>query len=117
MPLDLRIVQGIILSLERAREAGDASVRADRTTASTDDQDCYPRGLQLKLDRKDPKWIALRQVSMNFDWVNLNVRAQYLQVQPTLPTKFRLTQLGYLESVAESLSRDGINCNADVNWH
>lgn len=107
----------VLETLERARDSGIAAIRLDNTTLSTDDQDCYPRGLQLNIDRSSLKWLALRLLSKEIDWISLDARRQYMHIRTSEPMTYRLTERCYLRAVCQALSEDGIECNEDVNWH
>ena len=106
--------QYVLEALQHAQTTGALAIEEDKTTFQTDDQDCYPRGLVLTMDRNDPKWGSLRFLSKHLDWVNLE--GKWLHISPPQPMEFRLTEVIYLRAVAESLKESGIDCFADVHY-
>lgn len=113
---DLSAFQSVLEAIERARTIGAIALLDDMTTRETDDQDCYPRGLVLDLDRKDPKWKALRFLSKHLDWVSLETSEKCLFLSPPQPIKYHLSEVQYLHAIANSLREDGIQCSPDVYY-
>jgi hypothetical protein len=116
MTTNLTAFQQVLEALQMAQTMGAIALLGDKTTFQTDDQDCYPRGLALDLDRKDPKWHSLRFLSKHLDWVNLDTRTKHLYIGSPEPIEFRLAEVCYLQAVSESLNENGINCTPDVYY-
>lgn len=111
---DLSKFQHVLEALQHAQTMGAVAIKEDRTTFQEDDQDCYPRGLVVTLERKDPKWDSLRFLSKHLDWVSLT--GKQLNIRPPQPMKFRLTEVAYLNAVADALKERGIDCFPDVHY-
>ena len=116
MTTDLSAFQQVLHALQTAQTMGALELLDDNTTFATDDQDCYPRGLALNLDRKDPKWHSLRFLSKHLDWVVLDTKTKHLFIQPSEPIGFRLAEVRYLRALADSLNDSGIRCTPDVYY-
>lgn len=108
--------QEVLEALEAARAAGILAVEADKTTMPTDDQDCYPRCILLDLERKDPRWPALRFLAKHLDWVSMQPRGKNLRLRAGVEMRYRLTELGYLSAIAEILNERGFRCVVDVYY-
>lgn len=111
---DLSEFQRVLEALQYAQAMGALAIKEDSTTFQADDQDSYPRGLVLTLERKDPKWASLRFLSKHLDWVSLT--GKQLHIKPPHPMKFRLTEVAYLRAVADALEERGIACFPDVYY-
>jgi hypothetical protein len=103
-------------ALINAREAGIAAILADKTTFLTDDQDCYPRGIKLTIERSRLEWSLLKELEKEFEWFSVNKRSGSFTINANLPIKYRLTLFGFQQAVANSLNKSGIDCYAEVNW-
>lgn len=116
MTTDLSAFQQVLQALQTAQTMGALALLDEEITFATDDQDCYPRGLALDLDRKNPIWSSLRFLSKHLDWVVLDTRTKYLFIQPCEPIGFRLAEVRYLRAIAESLNESGIRSTPDVHY-
>jgi hypothetical protein len=116
MATDLSAFQLVLHAVQTAQTMGALALLEDATTPSSDDQDCYPRGLALNIDRKDPKWHSLRFLAKHLDWVSLDTRKKKLYLMPPEPIKFRLSEALYLSAVANSLNESGIDCTPDIYY-
>ena len=115
MTANLSQFQQVLEALQRARTLGVIGTLDDRTTRETDDQDCYPRGIVLAIERGDPRWPSLRFLAKHLDWVSLEPGKRLL-IQPLEPISFRVTEAKYLRAVAESLRESGFECFAEVYY-
>lgn len=102
--------------LTKARNAGIARIISDATTFDSDDQDCYPRGIVLTIERNRPEWELLKSLGKEIPWLSVNRRLRRLSIAPGLEIAFSLTLFGYQSAVADSLNAGGISCYADVYW-
>jgi len=116
MATDLSKFQEVLEAIEKARAKAFSAVSDDDVTIATDDQDAYPRGIALAIDRKDPRWFALRFLSKHLNWVSLVTRTKHLHITPPCPLRFHSTEIGYLEVLSSSLNESGIKCSADVYY-
>lgn len=107
--------QRVLEALQRAQTHGAIAVLGDKTTCETDDQDCYPRGIVLDLERNDPRWPSLRFLAKHLDWLSLET-GKRLMIHPPHPLAYRVTEVTYLHAVAESLRESGFECFADVYY-
>jgi hypothetical protein len=107
--------QRVLESLQRAQACGVLAALDDQSTRDTDDQDCYPRGLRLNLDPLDPRWPSIRFLAKHLDWIRLHGR-KALNISPPEAFSNRLTEIVYLNAVAGSLQKDGIDCFPDVYY-
>lgn len=107
--------QRVLEALQRAQTRGAIAVLGDKTTRETDDQDCYPRGIVLYLERNDPRWPSLRFLARHLDWLSLET-GKCLVIHPPQPLAYRLTEVTYLHAVVESLRESGFECDADVYY-
>lgn len=108
------VFQQVLEALERARDAGEEALRGDERTMQQDDHDCYPRGIRIDLPRGHEARKALRFLAKNLNWVSFGTHM--LNLEPRIPIKFRLSGVSFLNSVAESLRKDGIPCVPDIYW-
>lgn len=113
MTTNLPQFQQVLEALQRAQTYGALAVFDDHTTRETDDQDCYPRGIFLAIQRGDPRWPSLRFLAKHLDWVSLGP-GKHLFIQPPTQILFRITEAKYLHAVVESLQESGFECFADV---
>ena len=111
---NLSAFQAVLEAVLEARAKGVEAISTNQITRETDDQDCYPRGITVYLDRSDPKVASLRFLSKHLDWLSFSGKG--LSIRPPEWPQFRLTEVTYLEAVAESLRAKGIKCYADVHW-
>ena len=102
--------------LTKARNAGIAAIISDATTFVSDDQDCYPRGIILTMERNRPEWELLKRLEKEIPWLSVERRLRRLSITPGLEMSFRLTEFAYQSAVADSLNAGGISCYADVYW-
>ena len=102
--------------LTKARNAGIAAIISDTTTFVSDDQDCYPRGIVLTIERNRPEWELLKRLGKEIPWLSVDRRLRRLSISSGLEMPFRLTVFAYQSAVADSLNASGISCYADVNW-
>lgn len=116
MATDFSAFQQILEAVQRAQTMGALALLNDTTTRETDDQDCYPRGIKLSIERKDPKWYTLRFLAKHLDWVDLDSRTKHFYIASPQPIDFRLAEVTYLMAVADSLNESGIECAADVYY-
>ena len=117
MATDLSAFQRVLEALLTARDVATTIVATtDTTTRDSDDQDCYLRGIQLRIERTDPVWTSLRFLSKHLDWINLDTKTRHLYVSPLEELPFRLTRLAFQEHVASSLNGAGIPCGSDVYY-
>jgi hypothetical protein len=116
MKTDLSAFQQVLDAVQTAQTMGAFALLNDKTTRETDDQDCYPRGLALYIDRKDPRWYSLRFLSKHLDWIHLETRTKHLHIRSPEPIHFRVSEVRYLNAVAESLNESGINCAPDIYY-
>ena len=106
--------QVVLEAILEARARGSEVVASDMTSRTTDDPDCYPRGLLVALEKTDPKLVSLRFLAKHLDWVSFS--SNHLYLKPLTEFRFRLTEVGYLHALAECLTERGIPCSPDVNW-
>ena len=106
----------LLETLIKARNAGTAAIITDTTTFFSDDQDCYPKGIVLTLERNRPEWELFKRLEKEIPWLSVDRRRRRLSISCELEIEFRLTQFAYQSAVAESLNESGISCYADVNW-
>jgi glycosyltransferase involved in cell wall biosynthesis len=99
-----------------ARNAGIARIISDATTFDSDDQDCYPRGITLTLDRHRPEWKLLKSLEEEISWLSVDQKSRRLRIHSNLEIPFRLTESAYQSAIAYSLNVSGISCYADVHW-
>ena len=117
MAQDLPAFQRVLEALESARSVASILIATlDTTTQETDDQDCYPRGIELYIERDDPVWHSLRFLSKHLDWINLDTRTKHLYIQPPESIPFRNTQAHFQQEVALSLNHSGIYCAPHVYY-
>jgi hypothetical protein len=117
MATDLSAFQRVLEALLTARAmATDIVVSTDTTTRDSDDQDCYLRGIQLRIERTDPVWTSLRFLSKHLDWINLDTKTKHLHVSPLEEIPFRLARTAFQGQVATSLNEAGIPCGSDVYY-
>jgi hypothetical protein len=116
MPTKFIGFQQVLEAMQNARMNGAAEVLNDKTTRETDDQDCYPRGIILNLERSDPRWSSIRFLAKHLDWLELDT-GKSLTIRSLHPIVFRITELGYLNAVVRSLTESGISCYVDINYH
>jgi hypothetical protein len=109
---DYSASQVVLETLQNAQTFGVMAILDDKTTRETDDQDCYPRGIMLRLDRADARWPSLRFLAKHLDWVALD--GKRLHIRSPQPIGFRLTELRFLVAVAASLCESGMDCHTDV---
>lgn len=102
--------------LTKARNAGIARIISDATTFDSDDQDCYPRGIVLTIERNRPEWELLKSLEKEIPWLSVDRRLRRLSIASGLEIAFSLTLFGYQSAVADSLNAGGISCYADVYW-
>jgi len=102
--------------LSKARNAGIAAIISDTTTFVSDDQDCYPRGIILTIDRNRPEWELLKRIEKEISWLSFDRRRGWLSISCKMEMAFKLTIFGYQSEVARSLNESGISCYADVHW-
>jgi len=102
--------------LTKARNAGIAAIISDTTTFVSDDQDCYPQGIILTIERNRPEWELLKKLGKEIPWLSVDRRLRRLSIASGLEMSFRLTIFGYQSAVADVLNASGISCYADVHW-
>ncbi len=109
--------QEVLEALQHAQTMGAVAIANDPDLDdSPDEQDCYPRGIQLFLQRGDLRWSSLRFLAKHLDWVRLEGTPLRLHVLPPQPIRRRLTEVRFLDAVAESLKGSGIDCTTDINY-
>jgi hypothetical protein len=108
--------QRVLEALYRAREAGEVALVGDKTKREQDDQDCYPRGVVLQVDRTSEVWKTLRFLSKNLDWVLLDTRGKELNLKPRAEFSSRLGHAAFLNAVSDSLCSEGIACAPNIYW-
>ena len=106
----------LLAILTKARNAGIAAIISDATTFVSDDQDCYPRGIILTMERNRPEWELLKRLEKEISWLSFDRRRGWLSISCNMEMAFRLTIFGYQSEVARSLNESGISCYADVHW-
>jgi hypothetical protein len=107
--------QQVLEALQRAQTHGAIDILGNIATRETDDQDCYPRGVILNLDRTDPRWPSIRFLAKHLDWLSLET-GKRLNVCPPQPIPYRTAEAAYLHAVAESLRECGFDCYADIYY-
>jgi hypothetical protein len=100
-----------------ARDVGIARLESDKTTFATDDQDCYPRAIHVTMDASRVEWTHLEDLEKEIEWLRIDRNGRTLFIAPPRPIKFRLTEFGYKQAIAQHLDDHGIACYVDVNWH
>ena len=108
--------EALLALLNEARNVGIASIISDTTTFASDDQDCYPRGIILTIERNRTEWELLKRLEKEISWLSVDRRRRRLSIAPDLEMVLRLTEFSYLSAVANSLNGNGISCYADVHW-
>jgi hypothetical protein len=117
MATDFSAFQRVLEALFTARSVATIIVATtDTTTRDSDDQDCYPRGIQLRIERTDPVWTSLRFLSKHLDWISLDTKTKHLYVSPLEELPFHLTRVAFQEQVSSSLNEAGIPCGSDVYY-
>ena len=106
----------LLAILTKARNAGIAAIISDTTTFVSDDQDCYPQGIVLTIERNRPEWELLKRLEKEISWLSINRRRHRLTISSGLEMVFRLTLFAYQSAVTDSLNASGISCYADVYW-
>lgn len=109
------IFQRVLEALERAREAGEDALRRDKFAPHQDDPDCYPYGVVITLPRTHESRKVIRFLAKNLNWVSLGQRGM-LNLHPRVPIESRLSRVGYLNAISQSLCRDGIDCIPEIHW-
>jgi len=109
-------MDALLSVLNKARNFGIAAIISDTTTLASDDQDCYPRGIILTIERNRPEWELLKKLQKEISWLSVDKRRRRLSISPDREIVRRLTQFGYQAAVADSLNESGISCYADVHW-
>ena len=107
-------IESLRAAILNAREAGMAFIRNHEGT--TDDPDCYPRGVKVLINRNSLEWRLLKEFEKEFAWFRLNGQSGMLTISVGLQIRNRLTLYGFQQAVADSLSKSGIDCYADVSW-
>jgi hypothetical protein len=102
--------------LTKARNAGIAAIISDTTTFVSDDQDCYPQGIVLTIERNRPEWVIFKKLEKEISWLSVDRRRRRLSISSDLEIVFKLTLFAYQSEVADSLNASGISCYADVHW-
>lgn len=116
MAVDFSKFQLVLEALVEARQEGERAAAADTTTAATDDQDCYPRGIAIDVPRGDPVWPSLRFLAKHLDWVRLASGPVRLFILPEKKVRFRLAEVAHLTASAAALTKRGIKCDAEVHY-
>jgi hypothetical protein len=115
--LSARSPKDVLLEiLTKARNAGIAAITSDTTTFASDDQDCYPQGIILTIERNRPEWELLKRLGKEIPWISVDRQLRRLSISSGLEISFRLTLFAYQSVVADTLNANGISCYADVHW-
>jgi hypothetical protein len=114
---DLSTFQKVLEAVEAARTSGmNALVSVDVAAVSNDDLQCYPRGLILGIDSKDPRWASLRFLAKHLDWISLEASTKRLHIRPPVPITSAVTEAQYLVAAAEGLNERDIPCAPDIRY-
>jgi hypothetical protein len=103
--------------LLKARGDAEAVIATSTINRSTDDQDCYQRGIVISKNNLAITTTNLKKLSSVFPWIKFDSRRRTLHILTKSKAEFRLQQLDAFNVIAKHLNEMGIECYADVNWH